>query len=84
MRHHSGLIVVSEQAKCLGTPPARLVRNNQSITASFYSNNKRVFSVSLVELCNSRVSDRHIPSIHHGLICRIRPKSTWNTTIATS
>jgi hypothetical protein len=39
--------------------------------------------VSLAKWCNNRVSNRDIPGIHHWLICRIRTKSTWNTTIKT-
>jgi hypothetical protein len=35
-----------------------------------------VLSVSLVELCNNRVSNHDLPDIHHGLICQIHTKPT--------
>jgi hypothetical protein len=39
-----------------------------------------VFSVSKVEWGINRVSNRDLPVIHSIVDCRIRTKSTWNTT----
>jgi hypothetical protein len=72
------------RTKLTWTRRERLVCINQTIIVSFYSNIKRVFSVSKVEWGNSRVSDRDLPVIHSLVECRIRTKSTWNTMITTS
>ena len=63
----------------LGTQWSQPVSTNQTMTAWFYHNIKQVMNVSLVELCNTGISNHHIPPTHHGLIWQIRTKLTRNT-----
>ena len=59
----SCLIVVSVP-NSLGTLAGRLVGSNQSISASFDSNSKRMLSVSEVEVVNISGSKCDLPVIH--------------------
>jgi hypothetical protein len=68
------LLIVVSVPNSLGTRAGRLVASNQSISASFDSNSKRMFNVSEVKVVNISSGKRDLPVIHEPVDCCICTK----------